>query len=283
MTRSRCAAGLVVLVLIVLARAEDPVKPAAKNAPPAVKVPFELLDSGHMAVQVKVNGNGPYKLIFDTGAPITLVNNKVARAAGLLKGAQAGFFPGIGTVAEVKIKSLQVGGQRAENVPAVVMDHPTVELISQKFGPIDGIVGFPFFARFKLTLDYQAKTMTFVPSGYNPPDATKEMLRMMLGIFVGAGRTVVLAPAGQWGVEAAKEIGDAEPGVTVRRVVPGSAAAAAGLKKGDRLLTLDGRWTDSVADLYAAAAEVKPGTTVALKILRGAREMVLKATPVKGL
>ena len=55
------------------------------DAPKATVVPFELLPSGHMAVMVKVNGEGPYRLIFDTGAPITLLDNKVAKAAGLLK------------------------------------------------------------------------------------------------------------------------------------------------------------------------------------------------------
>ena len=37
-------------------------------------VPFEMLQagkriSGHLAVQVKINGKGPYRLVFDTGAP----------------------------------------------------------------------------------------------------------------------------------------------------------------------------------------------------------------------
>ena len=57
---------------------------AAAPAPEKTTVvPFELLRSGHMAVQVKVNGQGPYRLIFDTGAPVTLLNNKIARAAGI--------------------------------------------------------------------------------------------------------------------------------------------------------------------------------------------------------
>ena len=60
--------------------------PAHAEAPPKpVVVPFELLPSGHMTVMVKVNGEGPYRLILDTGAPITLIDNKVAKAAGLLK------------------------------------------------------------------------------------------------------------------------------------------------------------------------------------------------------
>src|SRR5262245_66663660 len=53
-----------------------------------VSVPFEMLQkgrlfSGHIAIQVKVNGRGPYRLIFDTGAPMILLSNKVAKEAGL--------------------------------------------------------------------------------------------------------------------------------------------------------------------------------------------------------
>src|SRR5207244_3719890 len=82
--------------LLVLAALFLGLTPAIKADPPpvakpldkskAVVVPFEVLPSGHITVQVKVNGKGPYKLIFDTGAPITLMNNKVAKEAGLLKG-----------------------------------------------------------------------------------------------------------------------------------------------------------------------------------------------------
>jgi hypothetical protein len=283
MTRWRWTAALLAAALgtapWVVARAEAPAKPAPKSVPKPVTVPFELLKSGHMAVQVKVNGKGPYRLIFDTGAPITLVNNKVAREAGLLKGMPKPAFTLFGSMGEVKIQELEVGTQKAEGVAAVVMDHPTVALIASKLGPIEGIVGFPFFARYAMTVDYQARTLTFVPNGYKPPDVMRGMMQAMLG---GPAKKV-LAPAAQWGLVAVKEVGDEEAGVTVKSVVPGGAAAAAGLRAGDRLLTLDGRWTDSVADLFAAAAYVKPGRTAVLKVRRGGKEIELKVKPAAGL
>src|SRR5262245_53996365 len=72
-----------------------------------VAVPSELLKTGHMTVKVKVNGKGPYTLIFDTGAPITLVNNKVAKDAGLLKDIQRPPFSLFGSMGEVKVKDLE--------------------------------------------------------------------------------------------------------------------------------------------------------------------------------
>jgi hypothetical protein len=275
MTPRRWAPALTLALFAPVAHA--PGSPPAPDK--AVTVPFELLKTGHMTVMVKVNGKGPYKLIFDTGAPTTLLNTKVAREAGLIAGKPKSPFAFLGAAEPVKVKELAVGEQKAENVAAVVMDHPTVEAISRAFGPIDGIVGFPFFARFKMTLDYQARTMTFVPNGFKPPDV---MQAMMIALMIDPPAEKVVAPAGQWGI-LAKEAGDDEAGVVVKEVLPGSAAAAAGIKAGDRLLTLDGRWTDNLVDLYTAAAAVKQGTTVDVTIRRDGKEKVLHVRPASGL
>ena len=193
---------------------------AQADAAKATVVPFELLPSGHMAVMVKVNGEGPYRLIFDTGAPITLLDNKVAKAAGLLKDVPEPLFTFFGSKGEVKVKELQVGDQKVPDMTAIVMDHPTVEAISKAFekklgGPIDGIVGFPFFSRFKMTLDYQAKTVTLLPNGFKPPDVMKAMMTAIMA--AGSDEPKMLAPAAQWGMIAAKETGDKEDGVTIQK------------------------------------------------------------------
>src|SRR5437868_10344714 len=112
------------LFLLPVVRAEEPrAKPLDDTK--AVVVPFETLPSGHMTVMVKVNGKGPYKLIFDTGAPITLMNNKIAREADLLKGVKKPLIALFGTMGDVKIKEVEVGGQKADNTGAIIMDHPT--------------------------------------------------------------------------------------------------------------------------------------------------------------
>ena len=282
MKRLFFAPALLVLAAAAPADAEAPKAEAAK----ALVVPFELLPSGHLTVMVKVNGEGPYRLILDTGAPITLIDNKVAEAAGLLKGVPEPLFTIFGSKGEVKVGELQVGEQSAKDLTAIVMDHPTVQAISQAFekklgGPIDGIVGFPFFARFTMTLDYQAKTVTLLPNGYKPPDVMKAM---MAAIMEGASdEPKVLAPAAQWGMVAEKDAKDEDAGVTVKAVLPGSPAAAAGMKAGDRLLTLDGRWTDSLVDLYAAAGFVKPGAAAPVVVKRDGKEITLKVKPVAGM
>ena len=96
-------------------------------------------------------------------------------------------------------------------------------------------------------------------------------------------KSKVLAPAGQWGFSVQKEKDDQEPGVTVKGVQPGSAAAEAGLREGDRLLTLDGLWTDTVNDTYLAASSVRPGTAARLGIRRDGKDMELTVTVQPGM
>jgi hypothetical protein len=253
----------------------------APDAKP-VTVPFELLKTKHMTVMIKVNGKGPYRVIFDTGAPVTVLNNKIAKESGLLKNVKRPVFSLFGAAGQVKAETLAVGDLEAKDQPVIVMDHPTVEAISQVLGPIDGIVGYPFFARYRMTLDYQAKTMSFVPTDYDPPDVMQLMMTMLLGARDKPAKQVI-APAGQWGMVVAKAAGDEEAGVTVKEVLAGGAAAAAGLKAGDRLLTLDGRWTDSVTECYSAAAHAKPGAAVRVTVKRGDKEIELSVKPAAGL
>jgi hypothetical protein len=228
----------------------------------SVTVPFETLKTQHMAIQVKINGKGPYRMIFDTGAPFTLINNKVAKDAEVFpKNFKQPFFAFFGSMGEFKLKTLQVGDLKIDNVATMVMDHPTVGAIANILGPIEGIVGFNFFAKYRMTIDYQAKTMTFVPTNYEPKNMMENLMKM-----IEAGQNPnnkkVLTPGGLLGFKVQKDKDDAEPGVTIKSVFADSPAAKAGFKEGDRLLVLDGRWTDSVADCYAAASVLTPGTTV---------------------
>ena len=112
-----------------------------------------------------------------------LLSTKVAKECGLTgPGAKkpalrAPFaMPG-----QVTIAKLEVGGASATDLPAIVLDHPTVAAIAQMFGPVEGIVGFPFFARFRTTIDYQARQFTFTPNGYQPADVLQTLMTTLMG------------------------------------------------------------------------------------------------------
>src|SRR5947209_4898377 len=168
----------------------------AGEAPKSFTVPFETVKTQHMIVKVKINGKGPYTLIFDTGAPDSLVNNKIAKEADILpKNFKSPPLAMFGARGQFKIKQLEAGDLKAENLSVMVVDHPTVTAISDVVGPIDGIVGFTFFARYKMTIDYQKKVMTFTPNDYTPPDAMSAIMKLMLSSKADREKPKVLAPA----------------------------------------------------------------------------------------
>ena len=66
---------------------------AAKAKAKKSVVPFEMLPTNHMLVEAKINGKGPYRLIFDLGAPITLLSNRASEAVGRGEGRRPALVP----------------------------------------------------------------------------------------------------------------------------------------------------------------------------------------------
>src|SRR5262245_56697933 len=206
---------------------------AADQAKP-VTVPFELFKTKHMAINIKVNGKGPYRMVFDTGAPMNLINNKLANEAGLIDKKNQPPFALFGAGGVAKIKMLEVGDVKVENMQATIMDHPYIDAMSQAFGPVYGIVGFPFFARYKMTIDYQAQKLTLTPNGFDPPDTNEVLIGTIMAAMEGKDKAPkVISPTGQWGFRVEKAAGDKEAGVVVKGVLEDSPAAKGGLKAGD--------------------------------------------------
>jgi membrane-associated protease RseP (regulator of RpoE activity) len=272
---------LTAVAVLLLAAGVTVAEPTPANRPKPVVVPFEVLKSRHVAVQVKINDRGPFRLIFDTGAPAVILNNRLAREAGLTPKGNAKPSVLFGSGGQVTVKQFAVGDAVADDVKAIIMDHPTVEALAKHLGPIDGIVGFPFFARFRTAVDYQAGTLTLTPNGYKPADIVESITALLMR--PGKAEPRVTAAAGVWGLAVEKATGDEADGVVVKAVAEGSPAAAAGLKAGDRLLTIDGRWTDSVLETYQAAAAVPPGRTVEVELRRDGKPRRVPVTPRRGL
>jgi len=257
------------------APAEEPGPGAGEPA----RARFSMLPSNHMVLRAMLNGKGPYRLIFDLGAPITLLSNKAAEGSGAVdaKAPRSFLFSMRG---EAEVRELRVGNLKAEKVPVVVFDHPALGVLSDVLGePIDGIIGFTFFARYRTTIDYQKDEMTFAPVDFEVRDLMKDLPDRIAGPKVARSR--VLAPGGLWGLR----LGEAEPdgrGVRVAAVAPGSPAALAGLAAGDVLTAIDGRWTTSAHDVYAAAASVEPGREAPVAAVRDGKEIALNVRPADG-
>jgi hypothetical protein len=250
------------------------------SRPKATIVSFELLPSNHMVIEGSINGAKPRRFIFDLGAPVTLLGTKAAESAQVIdKNAPRILL--FGARGDSTVKTFQVGDTVVKNLPVLVMDHPAVSALGTLTGkPLDGLVGYTFFARYKTTIDYQAKTMALEPVDFEVRDLFKTLPDQLAG--PKTQRTQVLAPAGLWGLSVGEPEPDA-PGVPITSVRPGTPAASGGLRIGDILTTLDGRWTTTVADVYAAVAKIEPGRTVDVVVLRDGQELTVRVAPRVGL
>lgn len=259
--------GLLFLLLCSSIKAQEP-----------VKVPFEILKTGHIVVSVKVNEKGPYRLLFDTGAPVTLISSKVATEAKVIKPSLG--FSLFGAGGQANIKSLEIGSLKTQNNSVIVMDHPTIKVMSKFFGPIEGIIGFSTYSRYKFAIDYKESSIAFAPNNYIPQDTIKAMMDRMMS---NSKNRETLCSKGVWGFEVQKLETDIGDGLEIISVTPGSVMAKAGVKKGDRILSLNYIWTDSLEDLFYASSKSIANQQSKLKILRNNEIKTLVAIPANGI
>jgi len=132
-------------------------------------VGFALID-GRILINVRMNGQGPFRMIFDSGAA-AVVSPEVAR---ILKLRTSSSYEGSGTgaspisvssasVEHVRIGPLDLTDQRFDVVS--MDDMPPV------FGSIriDGIIGRPVFSRATVQVDYDKRQLTFFdPQSFAP-------------------------------------------------------------------------------------------------------------------
>lgn len=233
-----------------------------------VVVDLEILKSKHIAVQVKVNGEGPFRMIFDTGSPVTLFSTRLAKKAGIKGG---GGMMGAPSTAD----SIEIGALKAEKIPVMVFDHPTVKLLANAVGELDGIIGFSFFSRYRVTIDYQASKLSLTPCDYQPTDVMARMQEKLLG---GNRKEKKIQPRP---VVLGLALAGDDP--VVASVAPASPAALAGLKEGDRITLLDGRWVQSAQDVADISSILPAGEAVSVNVTRDGKDVELTLTPKKGL
>lgn len=171
MTRIRHRAvtlGLVTVVVLaaiacVEAGAPDRVEVAESaedGDPGGAGVPIHLAGPGEAAllVPVRINGQGPYDFVLDTGATLTCVDAELADSLGLEDSAgRVGFGAGIqgtpGSMRLVEIDSLAVGDARAEGLTGCTLDLAQIRSMGIE---AHGLLGLNFLTSFRVTLDFAA-------------------------------------------------------------------------------------------------------------------------------
>ena len=126
-------------------------------------VPIEF--DGDVIVEARLNGQGPFAFILDTGGH-DILTPAAASALGLKTvGAGQSGGSGAGTVSEqyARVERLDIGAMTMRDQPFTVipLSFDTVERGARP--PLAGILGLELFERFAMRLDYQARTLSFEP------------------------------------------------------------------------------------------------------------------------
>jgi hypothetical protein len=277
------------LVLLALAA------PAAAADPPRqYDVPYRLTDTKHVLVRAKLNGHGPFNFILDTGAPAVFIPKKLAKQIDLKLDDK-----GWGTFDAFEVE----GGVKVDGARTRVEDLFQLEGmngIGIAGVELHGVIGYNVLAKFRITYDFTADKLAWVPLEFDPPDPKGigrggqggleligPVMKLLAGLM-GIKPNFEVRPRGFLGVEIEEQNG----AVVVRSVLTGGPAAKAGLKPGDRLVAfgLDRgarktRMTDidRPRDLDRALAGARPGDEAKLDVRRGEATESLTITLGRGL
>ena len=134
--------------------------------------PIEIINN-HIFLDAKVNGQGPFHFIFDTGGQ-GILNPDVAQKLGITPAGtmQAG-GAGAGTVQTgfAWVPKVELGGATMTHQSFAVL--PLGGVMGAVEGVhIDGMVGWETAARYILSIDYAHKTMTLTMPGQSKPAGT---------------------------------------------------------------------------------------------------------------
>lgn len=114
-----------------------PVEPHVWDGPDTFTLPFELGEHNAILVNARVNGSPPLRLLFDTGASVSVLNQRSGTDTAEIKG-------GTGNIA--------LGPVTIRNTPLIAIDYATSLRA-------DGVLGYNVFLGREVTIDYGRREM----------------------------------------------------------------------------------------------------------------------------
>jgi hypothetical protein len=241
-------AALLALVLGSVATAEE-----------SITIPFEL-EANLIWVQVRLDGKGPFRMAWDTGASTSVLLPEVAEKEELLQKGGPEVFEGLRFV---NVRELRLGDISEGPVKIAVMNVPQLSVPTEQMRvKADGVLGFNFISRWVSTIDYATRRITLKKSTFVPPDPEQGMP----GFHA--------EPSGWLGVQVA----EADPrdvrrlgydgGLEVNDVTELSPAEAAGIHPGDIIVDIAGTPVIRASSLRDFLRRTSPGQKIVITFVR---------------
>jgi hypothetical protein len=259
------------------------------------RVPYWLTPTNHLLVRAKINGEGPFNFIVDTGAPALFVSTAMGEKLGLKPDKDKWT-----DVARVEIE----GGAVLENVrtrveePFQLTGMNAMGLAGRR---IDGVLGYTVLAQFRMEIDLARPHMIWTRLDYRPPAPlpfketlgpaatedtddfaqTMQAVTKLMGALLSNRLPTAQPRPGLLGVE----LTDIPPanGVAVVSVLRDGPAERGGVRQGDVIVALDEQPTPTTAAVAKFSTTVTEDKEVTLKIKRGNETLSLVVTARRGL
>jgi predicted aspartyl protease len=144
--------------------------PAAEPAPKPVVLPLSV-SLGHPSIEVRIDGKGPYRLLFDTGSGADLIiDQELAAEVGLATtGTRRLGDPNSPEAIEaqvVKIGRVELGGLTLRDVEAISWKRDVLDMVDSP----RGVVGLGLFGSRLVTLDSGQGQLIVEPGELAEPD-----------------------------------------------------------------------------------------------------------------
>jgi predicted aspartyl protease len=117
-------------------------------------VPFSPVASGLPAVDVMVNGKGPYRFVVDTGSGFVVLSEDAAARLRIKKIAKGGLSQGVSGSGRFRvvygvIDEMAIGGVKVQSVPTYIR-----KVHGSQNSEVAGYIGLSLLANFKVAIDY---------------------------------------------------------------------------------------------------------------------------------
>ncbi len=274
--------AVAVLLPILPAQADDAKREEAKP----VMVPYRLTAPKHVLIRAKINGKGPFNFILDTGAPAVFITTKLAEKLGVKRDAK-----GWGAFDRFEIE----GGLVVADAKGRIEDLFQLEGMNGlglAGAEVHGVIGYNVIARYRIEFDFTKDKLAWTPLDFEPKgpmgvggkgagaglEAIGQIMKV-LGGALGKKATPDVVFRGWVGLD----LTDKDEVVSVRGVLPGGPAAAAGVKAGDRIKKFQDRTVLNVEDVERFARRIKAGDQVQLTVERDGETLVLTFKSAEGL
>lgn len=187
-----CARLPIALTLLIIAQVARPQTVADDRE----RTPFQFGAHREPIVKVRVNGEGPYDFVLDTGSSHSAVAKRLAGAIGGPAVATAAVTSsvGTGTCVVVALAGVEVGPETAADVLASVVNDDLID----GSGRIQGIIGQDVLAARRYTIDFGNRRITWHKRPIAPQTALTFPLRLVRERFQielpQSGSTLSLVP-----------------------------------------------------------------------------------------